>query len=136
MNQTLYKKPLYNAVTDFAPVGIFQRYFLALIARKDLPANTLPEFIAYAKTNQAKMQYASSGTGSNTHIACGRTKMFGTSDRTKTKYPAEPQKPGRTGQHATKSAQSRTGAKVRSGVVDEAGDMGGSRAANPRRPAA
>jgi hypothetical protein len=64
--------------------------------------------------------------------AGGRTKMFGTSDRTKTKYPAEPQKPGRTGQHATKAAPKR-GAKVRSGVVDEAGDMGGSRAANPRR---
>src|SRR3977135_995826 len=58
-NQTLYKKPLYNAVTDFAPVGIFQRYYLALIARKDLPANPLVEFIAYAKANQAKMQYAS-----------------------------------------------------------------------------
>ena len=62
----------------------------------------------------------------------GRTKMFGAGTRTKTKYPAEPQRPGRTGQHSTKPALKRTGAKV----ADTAGDMGGSRAANPRRPAA
>jgi hypothetical protein len=68
--------------------------------------------------------------------AGGRTKMFGAGDRTKSKFPAEPQRAGRTDQHATKSASKRTGAKVRSAAVDEAGDMGGSRAANPRRPAA
>ena len=38
--------------------------------RKDLPAKTLAEFIAYAKANQAKMQYGSAGGGSATHIAC------------------------------------------------------------------
>jgi hypothetical protein len=62
--------------------------------------------------------------------------MLGKGDRTKTKYPAEPQRAGQTGQHSTKPALKRTGAKVRSAAVDEAGDMGGSRAANPRRPAA
>ena len=66
----------------------------------------------------------------------GKRPMLGKGDRTRTSYPAEPQKPGRTGQHSTKTTQSRTGAKVRSAAVDEAGDMGGSRAANPRRPAA
>jgi hypothetical protein len=68
--------------------------------------------------------------------AGGKRPMLGKGDRTRTSYPAEPQKPGRTGQHSTKTTQSRTGAKVRSAAVDEAGDMGGSRAANPRRPAA
>ena len=66
----------------------------------------------------------------------GVTPMFGKNDRTKSAYPASPQKPGRTGQHATKAAAKRTGAKVRSAAVDEGGSMGGSRAANPRRPAA
>jgi hypothetical protein len=62
----------------------------------------------------------------------GKQKMFGAADRTRSKYPADPQKPGRTGQHATKLAPKRTGARV-----NEAGDMGGSRAASqPRRPAA
>jgi hypothetical protein len=63
--------------------------------------------------------------------------MFGAGDRTKSKFPAEPQRAGRTGQHATKPASKRTGAKVRSAAVDEAGDMGGSPGASqPRRPAA
>ena len=41
-----------------------------LIARKDFPPNTLPEFIAYAKANAAKLQYGSAGVGSTTHLAC------------------------------------------------------------------
>jgi hypothetical protein len=65
--------------------------------------------------------------------AGGATEMFGKSDRTKSAYPADPQKPGRTGQHATKAAQKRRPGRA---PIDEAGDMGGSRAANPRRPAA
>ena len=69
-NQTLYKNPLYNAATDFAPVGLLVDLPMVMVARKDLPANNLPEFIAYAKANQAKMQYGSAGAGSPTHLAC------------------------------------------------------------------
>jgi hypothetical protein len=61
--------------------------------------------------------------------------MFGAGGRTRSKYPAEPQRPGRTGQHSTRAAKY-TGSKARSGALDDVGDMGGSRAANPRRPAA
>jgi tripartite-type tricarboxylate transporter receptor subunit TctC len=68
INQTLYKKPLYNAATDFEQVALFADSARVLIARKDLPANTLPEFVAYAKLNQAKMQYGSAGAGSGTHV--------------------------------------------------------------------
>jgi tripartite-type tricarboxylate transporter receptor subunit TctC len=39
-----------------------------LITRPDFPAKTLPEFIAYAKANQGKMQYGSAGAGSGTHV--------------------------------------------------------------------
>ena len=67
----------------------------------------------------------------------GRAKMFGTADRTKSKFPAEQQRPGQTSGQAGKSAVKRTGAKVRSAVVNDAGDMGGSPGASqPRRPAA
>src|SRR3954447_16556149 len=62
-NQTLYKAPLYNAVTDFAPVVLIMDQSLVLVARPDFPASNLQEFIAYAKTNQSKMQYGSSGAG-------------------------------------------------------------------------
>ena len=69
-NQTLYKKPLYDAVTDFAPVALIAETPQVLVARKDLPAGDLREFIAYARANQARMQYGSAGTGSPTHLAC------------------------------------------------------------------
>lgn len=69
-NQTLYKHPLYNAATDFAPVVLIATNSYALIVNKGFPANNLREFVAYAKANQAKMQYGSAGTGSGIHLAC------------------------------------------------------------------
>jgi tripartite-type tricarboxylate transporter receptor subunit TctC len=74
-NQTLSKHPLYNAATDFTPVALIADQPVLLVARKDLPADTLPEFIAYAKANQAKMQYGSAGPGSGTHLACVRLNL-------------------------------------------------------------
>lgn len=67
-NQTLYKQPLYNAATDFTPVGLVADSPRVLITRKDLPVSTLPEFIAYAKANRDKMQYGSAGGGSGSHV--------------------------------------------------------------------
>jgi tripartite-type tricarboxylate transporter receptor subunit TctC len=69
-NQTFYRTPLYNAATDFAPVMLIAQTPLVLLARKDLPAGNLPEFIAYAKANQSRMQFGSGGTGSASHLAC------------------------------------------------------------------
>jgi len=69
-NQTLYRHPLYNAATDFAPVILVVELPLVLVARKDLPADDLPGFLAYAKANQATMQFGSGGAGSATHLAC------------------------------------------------------------------
>jgi tripartite-type tricarboxylate transporter receptor subunit TctC len=68
INQTLYKRPLYNAVTDFEHVILFSDSARVLITRKDLPADTMAEFVAYAKTNQARMQYGSAGGGSGMHV--------------------------------------------------------------------
>src|SRR5262245_5964470 len=61
VNQTLYKNPLYNALTDFAPVALIAEVPHVLLARKDLPAGNLVEFIDYAKANQTKMQFGSPG---------------------------------------------------------------------------
>jgi tripartite-type tricarboxylate transporter receptor subunit TctC len=69
-NQSLYKSPLYNAATDFAPVALIGEQPIALLTRKDLPAANLPEFIAYAKANQATMKYGSAGTGSAVQLSC------------------------------------------------------------------
>jgi tripartite-type tricarboxylate transporter receptor subunit TctC len=68
--QTLYKHPLYNSVTDFTPVGLIAEVPIVLLVRKDLPAKDLKEFVAYAKENQAKMQFGSAGAGSATHLGC------------------------------------------------------------------
>ena len=68
--QSLYKKPLYNAAIDFTPVALIAEVPIVLITRKDLPVNNLQEFGAYAKANQAKMQYGSAGAGSATHLGC------------------------------------------------------------------
>src|ERR1700758_3553959 len=61
INQTLYKKPLYDAATDFAPVALVASTPILLVTRRDLPADNLSEFIAYAKANQATMQFGSPG---------------------------------------------------------------------------
>jgi tripartite-type tricarboxylate transporter receptor subunit TctC len=69
---TLYKNPPYNAVTDFAPVGLLLEQPIVLLVRPGLPATTLPEFAAYAKVHQRTMQYGSGGTGTANHLACAR----------------------------------------------------------------
>jgi tripartite-type tricarboxylate transporter receptor subunit TctC len=69
-NQTLFKQPLYDAATDFTPVALVAETPIALITRKDLPPNNFKDFVAYAKANQAKMQYGSAGAGSATHLGC------------------------------------------------------------------
>jgi tripartite-type tricarboxylate transporter receptor subunit TctC len=69
-SQNLYKAPLYNSVTDFTPVGLIAEIPLVLIVRKDLPANSLQEFVAYAKANSPQMNFGSAGTGSATHLGC------------------------------------------------------------------
>jgi putative tricarboxylic transport membrane protein len=67
-NQSFYKKPLYNAAVDFTPVALVTDSARVLIVRKDFPARTLAEFTAYAKQNQATMQYGSPGAGSGGHV--------------------------------------------------------------------
>jgi tripartite-type tricarboxylate transporter receptor subunit TctC len=72
INQSAYKKPLYNSKTDFTPLGLIVEQPIVLLARADLPANTLQEFVAYTKANGAKMQFGSGGVGSGSHLACAR----------------------------------------------------------------
>jgi tripartite-type tricarboxylate transporter receptor subunit TctC len=69
-NQTLYAKPAYSAADDFAPVALLAEVPLVLISRKDLPPNTLQEFITHTKANQKTMTFASSGAGAAVHLGC------------------------------------------------------------------
>ena len=69
-SQTLYKKPLYSATKDFAPVVLVAEQPLVLVVRKDFPAGSLKDFAAYAKANAAKLSFGSGGAGSATHLGC------------------------------------------------------------------
>lgn len=68
--QSLYRKAPYDAIGDFAPVGLVSESPRILIARKDFPAGNLQAFIAYVKANQAELKFGSAGIGSGTHLPC------------------------------------------------------------------
>jgi tripartite-type tricarboxylate transporter receptor subunit TctC len=59
----------YDPVQDLAPVGLVSSIVQAVIVRKDLPAKTMGEFVAYAKANPGKLNYGSSGAGGLTHYS-------------------------------------------------------------------
>jgi len=69
-SQSLYKVPPYDAIKDFTPLGLAVESPRVIIVPKDLPANTMQEFIAYVKANQDKIQFASAGAGSASHVSC------------------------------------------------------------------
>ncbi len=68
-NQYLYPKLTYDPVADFAPVTLLALVPNLLVARKDLPANSVAELIAYAKANPGKLSFGSSGVGTSVHLS-------------------------------------------------------------------
>jgi tripartite-type tricarboxylate transporter receptor subunit TctC len=67
INKTLYKKLPYDPVKDFAPIALVAGVPFALIISPAIPAKTLIEFIAYAKSNPG-LAYGSAGNGSPQHL--------------------------------------------------------------------
>jgi tripartite-type tricarboxylate transporter receptor subunit TctC len=67
-NPALYKRQLYNPLTDFEHAALFNDSARVLIVRKDFPASNLAEFVAYVKANADKIQYGSPGVGSGGHV--------------------------------------------------------------------
>jgi tripartite-type tricarboxylate transporter receptor subunit TctC len=67
-NATLYTDLSFNFVRDIRPVASLSRTTLAMVVNASFPAETIPEFIAYAKANPGKISMASSGIGITTHI--------------------------------------------------------------------
>lgn len=68
LNPVLYANLPYDSLKDFEPVGLLVSYSYTLVARKDLPLQTLPEVLAYAKANPGRLNYASAGNGSGQHV--------------------------------------------------------------------
>src|SRR5215510_14879141 len=69
-NQTIYKRPRYDAVADFTPVALFIEQPMVLVARKNFPTATFMEFMRYVKADSAKLQFGSAGAGTTTHLSC------------------------------------------------------------------
>jgi tripartite-type tricarboxylate transporter receptor subunit TctC len=76
VNETLYDKLNYNFIRDIAPVAAIIIQPLVLVLNPLVPAKTLLEFIAYAKANPGKLNYASVGNGSTPHVAGELFKMM------------------------------------------------------------
>jgi tripartite-type tricarboxylate transporter receptor subunit TctC len=68
-NQALYKKPLFDSLTDFTPVALLTEQSLVLVARRNLPVTSLSEFARHLKTNTGA-SFGSAGAGSSTHLGC------------------------------------------------------------------
>ena len=69
INATLYDKLKFNFIGDIAPVASIQRVPLVLVVTPSLPANTIPQLIAYAKRNPGKISVGSPGIGTVSHLA-------------------------------------------------------------------
>src|SRR5215510_790787 len=76
VNATFYDKLNYNFIRDIAPVASIIRTPFAMVVNPTVSAKTVPEFIAYAKTSPGKINYASAGTGTATHMAGEMFKMM------------------------------------------------------------
>src|SRR3954463_13835722 len=75
VNASLYEKLSFNFVRDIAPVAGVIRVPMVVLVHPSVPAQTLAEFITYAKANPGKVNMASAGTGSAPHMAGELFKM-------------------------------------------------------------
>jgi tripartite-type tricarboxylate transporter receptor subunit TctC len=76
VNATLYKKLNFNFIGEIAPVASIGGATYVMVVNPSVPASTVPEFIAYAKTNPGKINMGSSGSGSVSHVFGERFQMM------------------------------------------------------------
>jgi len=68
INATLYDKLNFSIIRDIAPVASIMRAPSVMVVNPSVPANTVPEFIVYARANPGKVNMASAGNGSSGHV--------------------------------------------------------------------
>jgi tripartite-type tricarboxylate transporter receptor subunit TctC len=69
INASLYDKLSFNFIHDIAPVAAISREPNVVVVNPSVPTKTVPEFIAYAKANSGRINMASAGNGSTSHLA-------------------------------------------------------------------
>jgi tripartite-type tricarboxylate transporter receptor subunit TctC len=75
-NASLYDTPNFNVMRDIAPVAGIVREPFVMLVNPSFPAKTIPDFIAYAKTNAGKVNMASAGNGTASHVSGELFKMM------------------------------------------------------------
>ena len=86
INATLYPKLSFNFIRDALPVAGFMRVPNVMEVNPAVPANTVAEFIAYAKANPGKINWATSGNGTSVHLSGELFKMMTGVDMTHVPY--------------------------------------------------
>lgn len=86
INASLVKRLPYHPIEDFAPVGLAADLPLMLVLNPSVPANTLPELVAYIRANPGKVNFASTGNGSSIQLAGEMLKIEAKLDMTHVPY--------------------------------------------------
>jgi tripartite-type tricarboxylate transporter receptor subunit TctC len=76
MNVSLFANLPYDPIRDFTPVAMLANYPLLVVVHNDLPANSIKELIALAKSKPGQINYASAGNGTGQHLATELFKMM------------------------------------------------------------
>jgi tripartite-type tricarboxylate transporter receptor subunit TctC len=76
INATLYSSLNYNFLRDIAPIASVGENALVMVVNPNFPARTVAEFIAYAKANPGKINFASAGIGTGLHVSGELFKMM------------------------------------------------------------
>jgi len=90
INATLYEKLNFNLIRDIVPVGGIYRVYQVMDVHPTFPATTVPEFIAYAKANPGRINFASAGSGSVAHVTGELFKMMAGLDMQHVPYRGAP----------------------------------------------
>jgi tripartite-type tricarboxylate transporter receptor subunit TctC len=69
INATLYEKPNFDFIRDIVPVASITRAPHVMVVHPSFPANTVPEFIAFTRANPRKVNMASAGIGTPSHMS-------------------------------------------------------------------
>ncbi len=86
VNPSLYARAGYEPIRDFAPVSLIATQYNALVVHPTVPVRTVKEFVALARSRPGKMNYASSGNGSPTHLGMELFKIAAKIDLTHVPY--------------------------------------------------
>ncbi len=85
-NPSLYPKLSFDPIRDFATVAMLGAVPNLMVVRQSLPATSVKEFIALARSNPGKLNFASSGTGSSLHLAAELLKSMANIEMTHVPY--------------------------------------------------